>query len=763
MQQNKNSGLFIDEDLMANPPPRRPSAPRSANFGDDMLSAVPPPVPSAEQPVGHRAAERRRERAAAPATPPATPPPRTKPVETRADPKSNDRRSTGMNVAAPAVGAGAGQSAANSSSMLRGSLRCVAGPEEGLVLNLVEGNNYVVGRARENHFVIKDIAVSRQHMRLQCHHGHVTVVDLGSGNGTRINGNRVQEMTLKDSDRIEIGNSILIFSSQNSEHEDGTEIELSRTARDEPSDFIVKAPDRVAKAAEQLAAELSGRQKPTGAVPKMDPLGGNGAAVTMQLPVYQEQSQQARKRNTPATPRFVEATGAFQANPEEVMVEFDGEILQSKQRPPMRTVWNADEERGVPPQVAKNEKVERNDKADRSAKANERTFERNVDPSEKASPQFADMPARASVNGKNPQGNVATASATQENHVAASAREVPTEVDLARRQPRQQNNTLPSASPYTAGANSSQPTLWQRIGLPAIIAVGVGVAAWSGYAGYQAIFAGPSDEEKRMDEFAKTKQLMAEAMLNEEWDKALSYADACLQLNPNDAAMKLQREKIKRNASNVAGNGVGNNTGNTVAANTATNATANPSINPSANATGNADDMPSGDVNAANVGKNNNVAAVAPTPMPAPTPEPRVIPSPAPVPIPAPRVVPAAAPTPAPIPAPTPTPTPKIKVADNTNKPEKTEKAEKTEKGNKNSNLWPSASPSPSPSPTPTPKVAKKGMTDDDAAAVFKEAIGLIKSDEEKACQMLRRVAKQADPSSVWRSKAESNIERRCE
>lgn len=747
---------------MANPPPRRPSAPRSTHFGDDMLPAAPPSVPPVEQPTGHRAAERRRERAVAPAMPPAMPPSRTKAVEARAEPKMSERRSTGMNPAAPAGGALVGQNASNASSMLRGSLRCVAGPEEGLVLNLVEGNNYVVGRARENHFVIKDIAVSRQHMRMQCHHGHVIVVDLGSGNGTRVNGNRVQEMTLKDGDRIEIGNSILIFSSQTSEYEDGTEIELSRTARDEPSDFIVKAPDRVAKAAEQLAAELSGRQKPTGAVPKMDPLGGNGAAVTMQLPVYQEQSQQARKRNTPATPRFIEATGAFQANPEEVMAEFDGEILQNKQRPPMRTVWTADDEREVPPQVAKNEKVERNDKAERVAKHHEKHSDRGVDKSEKASPQFADMPARASANGKIPQGNAVIAGATQENHVAATAREVPTEVDLARRQPRQQNNTLPSASPYTGGATSPQATLWQRIGLPVMIAVGVGVAAWSGYAGYQAIFSGPNDEEKRMDEFAKTKQLMAEAMLNEEWDKALSYADTCLQLNPNDAAMKLQREKIKRNASNVAGNAIGNGNNNTagnlLAANTATNA-----AHGASNGAANADDMPSGDVHAGNATKNNNVAAVAPTPVPAPIPEPRVIPTPTPTPTPVPRIVPAAAPTPAPIPAPTPTPTPKIKVADNTSKSEKTEKAEKTEKGNKNSNLWPSASPSPSPSPAPTPKVAKKGMTDDDAAAVFKEAIGLIKSDEEKACQMLRRVAKQADSSSVWRSKAESNIERRCE
>lgn len=91
-----------------------------------------------------------------------------------------------------------------------GVLTCVSGPEEGLGLTLTEGV-FGIGRGRDNHFVLKDIAASRQHVEIRVHRGEVMVVDLGSGNGTRINGKRIQQATLKSGDRIEIGNSALTF------------------------------------------------------------------------------------------------------------------------------------------------------------------------------------------------------------------------------------------------------------------------------------------------------------------------------------------------------------------------------------------------------------------------------------------------------------------------------------------------------------------------------------------------------------------------
>ncbi|MFH1808882.1 MAG: FHA domain-containing protein [Pseudomonadota bacterium] len=91
-----------------------------------------------------------------------------------------------------------------------GVLSCVAGPEEGNDLMLTEGV-FGIGRGRDNHFVLKDIAASRQHIELRVHQGEVLLLDLGSGNGTRLNGRRIQKAALRSGDRIEIGNSALTF------------------------------------------------------------------------------------------------------------------------------------------------------------------------------------------------------------------------------------------------------------------------------------------------------------------------------------------------------------------------------------------------------------------------------------------------------------------------------------------------------------------------------------------------------------------------
>lgn len=91
-----------------------------------------------------------------------------------------------------------------------GLLTCVAGSEKGQHIDLREGI-YGVGRGRDNHFVLKDIACSRQHIELRVQGGEVTLHDLGSGNGTRLNGTRIQSATLRAGDRIEIGNSTLTY------------------------------------------------------------------------------------------------------------------------------------------------------------------------------------------------------------------------------------------------------------------------------------------------------------------------------------------------------------------------------------------------------------------------------------------------------------------------------------------------------------------------------------------------------------------------
>ena len=60
----------------------------------------------------------------------------------------------------------------------------------------------MVGRADDNDLVLSDPEVSRHHARLAPDGGEWRVVDLGSTNGTWVNGTRVREATVAAGDRI---------------------------------------------------------------------------------------------------------------------------------------------------------------------------------------------------------------------------------------------------------------------------------------------------------------------------------------------------------------------------------------------------------------------------------------------------------------------------------------------------------------------------------------------------------------------------------
>lgn len=148
-------------------------------------------------------------------------------------------------------------------SYAAGVLTCVKGTEEGLALNLIEGT-YTIGRGRDNNFVLKDIAASRSHLKIEVHDNCVTVTDLKSGNGSRVNGRRIRNAVLSDGDVVEIGNTSLRFEYHGNDL--SREINQPEAARSKkrngvPADSQVRQPtqERIAEAAERLAAELSER------------------------------------------------------------------------------------------------------------------------------------------------------------------------------------------------------------------------------------------------------------------------------------------------------------------------------------------------------------------------------------------------------------------------------------------------------------------------------------------------------------------------
>jgi hypothetical protein len=85
-----------------------------------------------------------------------------------------------------------------------------AGPAQGQIFEL-RGEAHL-GRHRSNAIVLSDGKVSRSHARLDPIHATYILTDLGSANGTFINGVRIkQPVRLRDSDLILVGETQLLF------------------------------------------------------------------------------------------------------------------------------------------------------------------------------------------------------------------------------------------------------------------------------------------------------------------------------------------------------------------------------------------------------------------------------------------------------------------------------------------------------------------------------------------------------------------------
>jgi hypothetical protein len=69
----------------------------------------------------------------------------------------------------------------------------------------------VIGRLPECGVVLSDPNVSRRHAELRRAGDSVLVTDLGSTNGTRVNGSRIREQYLNSGDEISVGSTTLVF------------------------------------------------------------------------------------------------------------------------------------------------------------------------------------------------------------------------------------------------------------------------------------------------------------------------------------------------------------------------------------------------------------------------------------------------------------------------------------------------------------------------------------------------------------------------
>jgi len=89
------------------------------------------------------------------------------------------------------------------------ALRFISGKYQGGEFPLRPHREIVVGRSSELDMVLVEDMVSRKHAKITTDDKNVTIQDLGSTNGTFVNGEKIRKVELKDGDRILIGTSIV--------------------------------------------------------------------------------------------------------------------------------------------------------------------------------------------------------------------------------------------------------------------------------------------------------------------------------------------------------------------------------------------------------------------------------------------------------------------------------------------------------------------------------------------------------------------------
>jgi pSer/pThr/pTyr-binding forkhead associated (FHA) protein len=71
----------------------------------------------------------------------------------------------------------------------------------------MEQDVIAIGRSKENNIIIKNIKASRRHARIERIGATYQITDLGSGNGTKVNGKKIDFQALNKGDEIAIGDA----------------------------------------------------------------------------------------------------------------------------------------------------------------------------------------------------------------------------------------------------------------------------------------------------------------------------------------------------------------------------------------------------------------------------------------------------------------------------------------------------------------------------------------------------------------------------
>jgi diguanylate cyclase (GGDEF)-like protein len=113
-------------------------------------------------------------------------------------------------------------------------LLVLAGPQFGDVFPLPDGRELLVGRADQAQIQLRDEGVSRRHLTVRVDGATAEVKDLGSQNGTWVNGSRRATARLADGDRVQLGAATILQYVHADELEARFQLEIAVGALQDP-------------------------------------------------------------------------------------------------------------------------------------------------------------------------------------------------------------------------------------------------------------------------------------------------------------------------------------------------------------------------------------------------------------------------------------------------------------------------------------------------------------------------------------------------
>jgi hypothetical protein len=148
--------------------------------------------------------------APAPAAAPEPPPPSAAAAAPAPEPVASAPEPPPAQTAVVAAVAGA-EPGEGSATRVLPLARMVLAKEDGSTEEFRLGAQTLIGRSPEAQIRVNAAAVSRKHSQVVLTPEGYKVVDLGSENGTYVNGTRVQEKVLQNGDRVQIGMARFVY------------------------------------------------------------------------------------------------------------------------------------------------------------------------------------------------------------------------------------------------------------------------------------------------------------------------------------------------------------------------------------------------------------------------------------------------------------------------------------------------------------------------------------------------------------------------